>query len=569
MDRYECRKRVIEDLRDAGLLEKQERHSHAISQCYRCKTVIEPLPALQWYVKVGPLADKAMAAVHDGKTNFVPRTWENTYFAWMENIKDWCISRQIWWGHRIPAWFCDCGEVMVARSEPEQCTKCGNISLRQEDDVLDTWFSSALWPFSTLGWPEQTKELQKYYPTSVLVTGFDIIFFWVARMMMMGSKFMGDVPFRDVYIHALVRDASGQKMSKSKGNVIDPLVMMDKYGTDAFRFTLTAFAAQGRDVKFSEERVEGYRHFVNKLWNAARFILANTEGNMLPAVPEMQSLDVGSRWIVSRLSTTAEDVRKALEEYRFNDAAGSMYHFIWHELCDWYIEMVKPVLYGDSGEKTVVQECLLYLLERTLRLLHPFMPYVTEEIWQTMPHEGVSIVKAAFPDGIPADPAAEDQMEVLMEAVTAVRTIRGELNLSPTLELKALVKTHCDHAREILSENMLFLKKLARADILKIGGDIQKPRGASVAVRSHVEIFVPLEGLLDVDLEIERIRKDMSRLEETSAFLGKKLGNQDFTSRAPREIVAKEKEKYDDCMKKMERLEENLQKMLDLKGGQS
>jgi valyl-tRNA synthetase len=358
-------------------------------------------------------------------------------------------------------------------------------------------------------------------------------------------------------------------MSKSKGNVVDPLVMMDKYGTDAFRFTLTAFAAQGRDVKFSEERVEGYRHFVNKLWNAARFILANTEGNMLPAVPEMQSLDVGSRWIVSRLSTTAEDVRKALEEYRFNDAAGSMYHFIWHELCDWYIEMVKPVLYGDSGEKTVVQECLLYLLERTLRLLHPFMPYVTEEIWQTMPHEGVSIVKAAFPDGIPADPAAEDQMEVLMEAVTAVRTIRGELNLSPTLELKALVKTHSDHAREILSENMLFLKKLGRADILKIGGDIQKPRGASVAVRSHVEIFVPLEGLLDVDLEIERIRKDMSRLEETSAFLGKNLGNQDFTSRAPREIVAKEKEKYDDCMKKMERLEENLQKMLDLKGGQS
>jgi valyl-tRNA synthetase len=568
MDRYECRKRVIEDLRDAGLLEKQERHSHAISQCYRCKTVIEPLPALQWYVKVGPLADKAMAAVHGGKTNFVPKAWENTYFAWMENIKDWCISRQIWWGHRIPAWFCDCGEVMVARREPEQCTKCGNISLRQEEDVLDTWFSSALWPFSTLGWPEQTKELRKYYPTSVLVTGFDIIFFWVARMMMMGVKFMGEVPFRDVYIHALVRDASGQKMSKSKGNVIDPLVMMDKYGTDAFRFTLTAFAAQGRDVKFSEERVEGYRHFVNKLWNAARFILANTGGKTLPAVPEMQSLDVGSRWIVSRLSTTTGDVRKALEEYRFNDAAGSMYHFIWHELCDWYIEMVKPVLYGDSGDKTAVQECLLYLLERTLRLLHPFMPYVTEEIWQTMPHEGVSIVKAAFPDGIPADPVAEDQMEVLMEAVTAVRTIRGELNLSPTLELKALMKTHTEHAGEILSENMLFLKKLARADVLKIGGDLEKPRGASVAVRSHVEVFVPLEGLLDVDLEIERIGKEMSKLKETSVFLGKKLGNQDFISRAPGEIVAKEKEKYDDCIKKMERLEENLRKMLDLKGGQ-
>ncbi|HYQ48066.1 MAG TPA: valine--tRNA ligase, partial [Thermodesulfovibrionales bacterium] len=569
MDRYECRKMVIRDLQDAGLIEAQEKHSHAISQCYRCKTVIEPLPALQWYVKVGPLAEQAVKAVRDGETNFVPRSWENTYFAWMENIKDWCISRQIWWGHRIPAWYCDCGEVTVARREPERCPKCGNIRLRQDDDVLDTWFSSALWPFSTLGWPEKTKELRKYYPTAVLVTGFDIIFFWVARMMMMGIKFMGDAPFSDVYIHALVRDASGQKMSKSKGNVIDPLVMMDKYGTDAFRFTLTVFAAQGRDVKFSEERVEGYRHFVNKLWNAARFILANTEGKGLPAVPALQSLDVGSRWIVSRLSATAEDVRKALEEYRFNDAAGSMYHFIWHELCDWYIEMVKPVLYGDTAEKAAVQECLIYILERALRLLHPFMPYVTEEIWQNMPHEGTTIVRAPFPEGIPRDSVAEDQMEVLMEAVTAIRTIRGELNLSPTLELRALVKTHSDHAFGILSENMLFLKKLARADIIKIGGDLEKPGGSSVAVRSHVEVFVPLEGLLDVDLEIERIRKEMTKLEETAHFLGSKLRNEEFLGRAPQQIVAKEREKFDDCMKKIERVRENLQKMLDLKGGGS
>ena len=569
MDRYVCRGAVIKDLQDAGVLDKQERYSHAISQCYRCKTIIEPLPALQWYVKVGPLAQKAIAAVRDQKTDFMPKAWENTYFAWMENIKDWCISRQIWWGHRIPAWFCDCGAVMVARREPDQCMKCGNISLRQEEDVLDTWFSSALWPFSTLGWPERTKELQKYYPTSVLVTGFDIIFFWVARMMMMGIHFMGDVPFRDVYIHALVRDASGQKMSKSKGNVIDPLVMMDKYGTDAFRFTLAAFAAQGRDVKFSEERVEGYRHFVNKLWNAARFILANVEGKDLPELPPMAGLDVGSRWIVSRLSATTEDVRKALEEYRFNDAAGSMYHFIWHELCDWYIEMVKPILYGDSGEKTAVQECLLYLLETTLRLLHPFMPFVTEEIWQIMPHEGHSIVNAAFPEGIPRDSIAEDQMEVLMEAVTAVRTIRGELNLSPTLEVKALVKTHSDRVRMILENNLLFLQKLARTDIGKIGADLEKPSGAAVAVRSHVEVFVPLEGLLDVDLEIERIRKEMAKLEETAGFLGKKLRNEDFVNRAPKEIVAKEKDKYDDCMKKIERVRENLQKMLDLKDRQA
>jgi valyl-tRNA synthetase len=569
LDRYECRKAVVADLQAAGLVAKQDKHTHAISQCYRCKTVIEPLPALQWYVKVGPLAERAIAAVRDGRTDFVPKGWENTYFAWMENIKDWCISRQIWWGHRIPAWFCDCGEVMVARRDPEKCTKCGNISLRQEEDVLDTWFSSALWPFSTLGWPEKTRDLQKYYPTAVLVTGFDIIFFWVARMMMMAIKFMGDVPFRHVYIHALVRDASGQKMSKSKGNVIDPLVMMDKYGTDAFRFTLAAFAAQGRDVKFSEERVEGYRHFVNKLWNASRFILANAGGTGLPAAPDMQRLDVGSRWIVSRLSATAGEVQEALEEYRFNDAAGSMYHFIWHELCDWYIEMVKPVLYGESAEKEAVQECLQYLLEATLRMLHPFMPYVTEELWQAMPHEGTSIVKAAYPKDLPRDLAAEDQMEVLMETVMAVRTIRGELNLSPTRELKALVKTHSVHAQDILAGNMLFLKKLARADIAGISGDIERPRGSAVAVRTHVEVYVPLEGLLDLDLEIERIGKEMARLEETAGFLGRKLRNEDFIRRAPGEIVAKEKEKYDDCMRKLERTAENIQKLRDLKGSPS
>ena len=566
MDRYTCRKTVMRDLMELDLIEKQDTHTHAISQCYRCKTVIEPLPALQWYVKVGPLAEKAMDAVRSGSTNFVPKSWENTYFSWMENIRDWCISRQIWWGHRIPAWYCDCGELIVSRREPEKCHKCGNIRLRQDDDVLDTWFSSALWPFSTLGWPEETPELKKYYPTAVLVTGFDIIFFWVARMMMMGIHFMKEVPFRDVYIHALVRDASGQKMSKSKGNVIDPLVMMDKYGTDAFRFTLAVFAAQGRDVKFSEERVEGYRHFVNKLWNASRFILSNTEGSKLPSVPDMKRLDVGSRWIVSRLSTASSDVQKALEEYRFNDAAGSMYSFVWHELCDWYIEMAKPVLYGEDESRETVKECLLYTLERTLRLLHPFMPFVTEEIWQTMPHEGESIVTASYPKAIPHDVSAEEQMEVIMETVMAIRTIRGELNISPSIELMAMVKTHTGHAQDILAENILFLKKLGRADIRKIGTGVEKPKGSSVAIRTHVEVYVPLEGLLDLDLEIERIMKEMEKLEETASFLSKKLNNEDFVGRAPKEIVAKEKDKYEDCMRKLERVKENLQKMLDLKG---
>jgi valyl-tRNA synthetase len=568
MDKYECRKAVIRDLEGAGLIDRQEKYSHSISQCYRCKTIIEPLPALQWYVKVQPLADDAMKAVRDGETKIIPKSWENTYFAWMEGIKDWCISRQIWWGHRIPVWYCDsCGEMMVSRSMPLKCANCGSADLRQEEDVLDTWFSSALWPFSTLGWPAKTPELGKYYPTSVLVTGFDIIFFWVARMMMMGMKFMDEVPFRDVYIHALVRDASGQKMSKSKGNVIDPLVLMDKYGTDAFRFTLAAFAAQGRDIRFSEERVEGYRHFVNKLWNAARFILLNAEGVPLPDEIDRQKLDIGSRWILSRLSFAVEEIDCSLSDFRFNDAASSIYQFIWHELCDWYIEMVKPVLYDESADRLPVRQCLLYILERTLRLLHPFMPFVTEEIWQNMPHKGESIVTAEYPRNLVREPRAEEHMSIIMEAVTGVRTIRGELNLSPSLELKAYIKTLSDDAGEVLSENLTYLKKLAKADIMEIGAGVKKIKGSSVAVRNHVEVYVPLEGLLDLDLEIERLRKEEAKAEESLVFLNKKLLSDNFLKKAPQEVIAKEQDKYGECLKRKERILENLKKMYEAKGG--
>ena len=568
MDKYECRKAVIRDLEAAGLIDRQEKYSHSISQCYRCKTVIEPLPALQWYVKVQPLADDAMKAVREGETKFIPKSWENTYFAWMEGIKDWCISRQIWWGHRIPVWYCDsCGEMMVCRSAPLKCAKCGNADLRQEEDVLDTWFSSALWPFSTLGWPDKTPELEKYYPTSVLVTGFDIIFFWVARMMMMGIKFMDEVPFRDVYIHALVRDASGQKMSKSKGNVIDPLILMDKYGTDAFRFTLAAFAAQGRDIRFSEDRVEGYRHFVNKLWNAARFILLNAEGVPLPDEIDRQKLDIGSRWILSRLSFAAEEIDHSLADFRFNDAASSIYQFIWHELCDWYIEMVKPVLYDESADRLPVRQCLLYVLERTLRLLHPFMPYVTEEIWQNMPHKGESIVIAEYPRNLVRETRAEEHMSVIMEAVTGIRTIRGELNLSPNLQLKAYIKTLNEDAVDILSGNLTYLNKLAKADIIEIGAGVKKIKGSSVAVRNHVEVYVPLEGLLDLDLEIERLRKEEAKVEESLIFLNKKLLSDNFLKKAPQEVIAKEQDKYGECLKRKERILENLKKMYEAKGG--
>jgi valyl-tRNA synthetase len=563
MDRYECRKTVLKDLQDLGLIAKQEKYVHSISQCYRCKTVIEPLSTLQWYVKVRPLAAEAIGAVRSGRIRIIPKSWENTYFSWMENINDWCISRQIWWGHRIPAWYCDgCGEVIVAKQPPKKCTKCDNDVLRQDEDVLDTWFSSALWPFSTLGWPEKTAELKKYYPTSVLVTGFDIIFFWVARMIMMGMKFMEDIPFRDVYIHALVRDASGQKMSKSKGNVIDPLIMMEKYGTDAFRFTLAAFAAQGRDVRFSEERVEGYRHFVNKLWNASRFILLNAQGTALPETLEKESLDLGGRWIVSRLSDAAAEVERSLNDYRFNDAANGVYQFVWHELCDWYIEMVKPVLYDETADREPVRKCLLFVLERTLRLLHPFMPYVTEEIWQHIPKgDCSSIVVAPFPSGLARDEAAEAEMAVFIEAVGGIRTIRGELNLSPSIEVKAHVRTLSSKAREVLQRDLPYLRKLARADVVELGADVRKPKGSATAVRDALEVYIPLEGLLNIGAEIDRLNREEAKISETIDFLNRKLMNEDFLKRAPGDVVAKEREKYDDCLRKVERIREHIKRL--------
>jgi valyl-tRNA synthetase len=454
-----------------------------------------------------------------------------------------------------------------------------------------------------LGWPNKTPEIIKFYPTSVLVTGFDIIFFWVARMIMMGTKFMNDVPFKDVYIHALVRDLTGQKMSKSKGNVIDPLDMMHKYGTDAFRFTLTAFAAQGRDVKFSEQRVEGYRHFVNKLWNASRFILLNAGEVKVPDEINIKGRDIGSRWILSRLSAVAEEVNQFLEEYRFNDAASSIYQFVWHELCDWYIEMVKPVLYGEYDQtrqftfpgKTArasrtknnnpAKECLIYVLENTLRLLHPFMPYVTEEIWQALPQASTqetsenlsnrnqdkspalssevrkSIVVSRYPKSLPRDLEAESEMAIIMETVMSIRTIRGELNLSPALELKVYIKALSDRAKNALTKNMIYIKKLAKADVKKLGTSVRKPKGSASAVRSYAEVYIPIEGLLNIELELERLKKEEANVERTCKFLNKKLLNEDFLNKAPRDVVLKEKEKYDECLKKRERIRENIKKL--------
>ncbi len=396
---------VVELLSEQGKLIKTDDHAHSIGKCYRCRSVVEPYLSPQWFVKTGPLAEPAIKVVEDGRVQFYPKGWENTYFEWMRNIKDWCISRQIWWGHRIPAWFCDdCGHISVSRTDLASCGKCRSTHIRQETDVLDTWFSSALWPFSTLGWPDQTKELSTYYPTSVLITSFDIIFFWVARMIMMGLHFKREVPFRHVYIHALVRDAEGQKMSKSKGNVIDPLVMIDQYGTDAFRFTLTAFAAQGRDIKLAPERIEGYRNFANKIWNASRFVMMNLEEGFTPN-SELLSPDasLADRWILSRLNSVIKDVDTALTDYRFNDVASTLYHFIWHEYCDWYLELSKPALMGDLGAapRKATQTVLAHVLETALRLLHPIMPFISEEIWQNLPEEvrGAGVQESGMPEG--------------------------------------------------------------------------------------------------------------------------------------------------------------------------
>jgi len=560
LDRFEARKVMLADLEKQGLLEKQEDYLHSVGHCYRCKTMVEPILSKQWFVKVGPLAEEALKAVQQGRTKIVPTQWEKTYYEWMTNIRDWCVSRQIWWGHRIPAWYCSCGEVIVSRTEPEACPVCGSTELTQETDVLDTWFSSALWPFSTMGWPDQTPELSKFYPTSCLVTGFDILFFWVARMMMMGIKFMGEVPFTDVYIHALVRDASGQKMSKSKGNVIDPLIVMDEFGTDAFRFTLAAFAAQGRDIKMSEERIAGYRNFVNKIWNAARFTLMNLgedEPGELPTEPTLED-----RWILSRVSRVAQEVGKAIEDYRFNEAASATYQFVWHEFCDWYLELAKGPLYDDSDPKRQVatRAVLAEVYSRLLRILHPFMPFVTEELWQRLPGADGSIMKAPWPGDHEdqMDAQAEHDMGLVMEVIGAVRNIRGEMGIAPGKVVPVVLLPHTDQAFEVLRAQAARIESLAKTRPLAWAKEGEQPAKSAGAALAEVTVFVPLEGLVDFSAEEARLEKELAKLDKEITPSRKKLTNQGFLAKAPEEVVAKEKAKVAEAEDKITRLKESL-----------
>ena len=544
LDRFECRRRIVEDMQALGLIERVEPYRHAVGVCYRCRTVVEPLVSKQWFVRMRPLAEPAIKAVREGRIRIVPRGWAKTYYHWMENIRDWPISRQLWWGHRIPVWYCPtCAATHVSRTEIERCPGCGG-AVQQDEDVLDTWFSSGLWPFSTLGWPDDTPELRRYYPTSVLVTGFDILFFWVARMAMLGLRFMGEVPFHDVYIHALVRDAEGQKMSKSKGNVIDPLVVMDKYGTDAFRFTLIALAAQGRDIRLAEERIEGYRNFANKLWNAARLVLANLDGYGAARARRTRRQEADA-WIESRLSATIVAVRGHLRRYRFNDAASAIYQFVWHEFCDWYLEIAKLSLYRpeNPAQRLRTQHTLVTVLETTLRLLHPFMPFITEELWQRLPHTGASIMVAPFPTraAMRHAPEAERAMSAVMDVITAVRAIRGEMRISPAQALTVILRPAPD-AVSLLKGHASLVESLARGRVT-IDPTATRPRNSALAVVGETELYVELEGIVDLAAERHRLEKEIRKVAESAEFLRAKLARPEFVERAPAEIVAKERER--------------------------
>jgi valyl-tRNA synthetase len=590
----EARTLVADALDKGGFLVKIEDHAMALGKCYRCKTVVEPYLSPQWFVKIQPLAAPAIKAVESGQIRLIPEQWTNNYLGWMRDIKDWCISRQIWWGHQIPAWYCrHCNteavietaspksltitsdaKPIVARTAPSHCPDCGHSDpLIQDPDVLDTWFSSALWPFSTLGWPDQTPELKKYYPTSTLVTGFDILFFWVARMIMMGLKFMGQVPFRHVYVHALVRDAEGQKMSKSKGNVIDPLQAMDKYGTDALRFTLAAMASPGRDIKLSEERIEGYRNFANKLWNAARFLLMNLEGPRADAPVTERS--VTDQWIMSRLHRCIGDVNRSLEEYRFDEAANTAYHFIWHEYCDWYLELAKPALADKSSQQAALtRTTLVESFDTLLRLLHPFMPFITEEIWQAIPHKGESIMVAPFPSQNTAliDEDIENQIASVTSVVSATRNIRGTQGIAPSRVLRVSVATPTAALTGTLTANGLLITSLGRMSDLFIGTD-SKPfaNGASSSITfpggGLGQVHVDLAGLIDVGKEKARIEKRLKELAAQMEQDEKKLSKPDFVAKVPPDVLKKTKARHEECRAEHEKLSGEFRRLDEMAGG--
>jgi len=573
MDRYKCRKSLVAELKKKKLLEKIDPYKVPLGLCYRCNTIIEPYLSEQWFVKMKPLAEPAIQVVKNGKVKFYPEYWAKVYLNWMENIRDWCISRQLWWGHRIPVWHClDCKETIVAKTPPEECSKCKSKNLKQEEDVLDTWFSSWLWPFSTFGWPEKTEELKGFYPTKALFTASEIIFLWVARMVMAGLEFMGEVPFYDVYIHGTVRDANGVKMSKSLGNGIDPLEIIDVYGTDALRFSMILVTPEGQDPCISFNTFEIGRNFVNKLWNAFRFIWMNLK-DFKPRIGQISLLEKNTlrwedRWILSRLNKTINVVTKQMESYRFNSATKTLYDFVWHDFCDWYIEMAKVIfrLPEKEIEKVTTKNTSLFLLDNILRLLHPFIPFITEEIWQNLysihPEDFEnSLIKASWPKPDPSllDPEIERSMDLVQEVVTSVRNIRSEMNIPPSKKLTAYLKVEKKDIQKLLEENREHILTLGRIEKLEIGLKLKKPTSSATAVAKDFEIYILLEGLINIEQERKRLEKEITRLKELLVGVDRKLANEDFLKKAPPSIVQKEKTKKEDHQKLIEKLEKNLE----------
>lgn len=575
----EARKRVIEDLKTEGRLSKEEPYKNSVGYCSRSGAVVEPFLSEQWFARMPRLAGAGRQVVETETIRFEPEAWTKTYLHWMNIIEDWCISRQLWWGHRIPAWYCDdCSHVTVSETDPTVCEKCSSQKIHQDEDVLDTWFSSALWPFSTLGWPEKTEALQTFYPTNVLVTGFDIIFFWVARMIMMGLEFMRDVPFRKVYIHGLIRDAEGKKMSKSVGNALDPVELIEEYGADALRFTLMAQIASGRDLKFSESRLEGYRNFMNKIWNATRFALGALKDFKAPAegvkaIPNKADLSVADQWIIHETGQVEKQVAEYLEQDRFSDAANTLYQFVWNEFCDWYLEFVKPVIYGPvSEERTATQLVLAQTLNRVMRLLHPFTPFITEELYQKLPIKSAALIVEAYPTvhndkewiSVGSKEAAFE-MGVVKEVISAIRNIRGENQIKPGVTIPVRLAPSDDRVQKILGENKAQIMRLARLETCDIGeaGSLAKCAVAPVRLaEASVDVIVPLEGLVDIEAEVKRIQKAMEKTQKDIGILTKKLENESFIKNAPEELVVADRSLLDSLRARHERLQESLGRLL-------
>lgn len=564
LDRYECRKLIVEDLKAAGVLVSTENHEHAVGHCSRCGTTVEPLVSRQWFVKMESLAAPAIDAVKNGDTKFVPDRFSKIYINWLENIRDWCISRQLWWGHRIPAWYCDdCGKMTVSENDVAECSHCHSKNIHQDEDVLDTWFSSALWPFSTMGYPEETPELKKFYPTSTLVTGYDIIFFWVARMIMMGLKFRGEVPFRNIFIHGLVRDEQNRKMSKSLGNGIDPVEVIDKYGADSLRFMLVTGNTPGNDLRFSWQRVESARNFANKIWNASRFLLMNLENFDANFKPADSDLTLADRWIISRLNLTAKSVTENLDKFELGEAARLMYDFIWSEFCDWYIEMTKARLYGeDARARSTALYVLNTVLESSLRLLHPFMPFLTEIIRQKLPNAEGSIMLANWVKAGEIDDAAETQMQTVTEIIKVIRNLKNEVGVEPRKKSEVVLKIANAEVLEVVKSNVNYISELAAAEPVTFSSE--KPQHALTGVAGGVEIFLPLQNLIDTDKEIARLTKELEKLKKGIASTEGKLKNEKFISKAPAEVVQAEKEKLSAAQEKISSVESRIEQLKNL-----